>query len=922
MNTHQVLMSGMWQGSYAQNGKRGRMSMELSFIDSTIDGKGKEGKDAVGAPFVISGTYDYKTGQCRFKKQYIGITQSTQHSVLYEGQLLHPQIGIYGRWTIQAMDGGGGLSDFFHIWPTSAVTSRSNEEIHLNLDGLCEAELNLSGCQILTRLDGLHNAPNLVRLNMSECPMLAQVGCIHDCPHLEAIEVSNCKALRHIDGFQRLPALRKLTAEGCDALLTLEHIRDCPKLEQISLSHCGSLGNISFLHECRNTKMLLLQDVNCIRSLSDIVGLTNLEFLDLSQCQWFESLRGGESLKQLGSLVLDKCAALRDLSGIDALASLESLSAKNCDRLESLAEIGACTRLKTLDLENSQVRDISCLSGLAALETLVLSCHPEVTDISVVSALESLKSLWIWNCFGWNGDCDLTQADQLKFIGIGRCPSVSKGSHLLLAPSVEAATLQRIPLRDLSLLEGARRLQTVFLYDCHSLLSLDGLPTSSLDSVMDIQLKRCSRLSNLAGLKFLKKLQTVKIADCPEIRDLTELVGMRDLRTVELDRSTEEAAEIVVSAAVARKDSKYIESRKDELLRILVASDHIDSLSKWLSQACALDVSAAWAADLLEKIITELNKRGGGRATWDVVLSQCVHFPDPTLRRFFTLVPPSAMNWATMGIPYLNALGLAAHSAREWAVELIDGLLSSASNMDLRQIGPSVCLFYASVQRDDRVREWLRKLTDPSMSVWADRIHAALAKRDIASGDIASAKIHLAEMVSDSEKDVVYDALAQELASKAPEDAGDAFDCIVNALKRGATAQALGRIPQFTAKTKNIYRLILASESDSNALSALLSEVLLQHPDSKFACELVRQFAPAQGTGNTLSMSVREILDDPAVSDTTGRKKLLKFKDAFLSDPHVMRQALIEGILTRMIADRLITQDDREELLKTLTSTT
>ena len=73
-------------------------------------------------------------------------------------------------------------------------------------------------------------------------------------------------------------------------------------------------------------------------------------------------------------------------------------------------------------------------------------------------------------------------------------------------------------------------------------------------------------------------------------------------------------------------------------------------------------------------------------------------------------------------IPFASApqdLGKSAESLSEWANERADELLDSLSIDFLRDYGPSVCLFYARMGRDDRLRSWLEKLTDPETPLTA-----------------------------------------------------------------------------------------------------------------------------------------------------------------------------------------------------------
>lgn len=94
--------SGPWIGffNYRAGGKRHRMDLALTFENGRMAG---DGRDGVGA-FVITGTYDGKSGECQWTKAYLGA-----HDVHYRG--FREGRGIWGLWEL---DGGSGG---FHIWP-------------------------------------------------------------------------------------------------------------------------------------------------------------------------------------------------------------------------------------------------------------------------------------------------------------------------------------------------------------------------------------------------------------------------------------------------------------------------------------------------------------------------------------------------------------------------------------------------------------------------------------------------------------------------------------------------------------------------------------------------------------------------------------------------------------------------------------
>jgi hypothetical protein len=117
----QVFPSGPWVGfyTYAARARRHRMDLALEFGNGRITG---EGNDEIG-PFIISGRYDSKSGECHWTKTYI-----CRHDVYYAGS--RSGKGIGGTWEIRQVDRGG-----FRIWPLAsegeeaAVTVEREESV-------------------------------------------------------------------------------------------------------------------------------------------------------------------------------------------------------------------------------------------------------------------------------------------------------------------------------------------------------------------------------------------------------------------------------------------------------------------------------------------------------------------------------------------------------------------------------------------------------------------------------------------------------------------------------------------------------------------------------------------------------------------------------------------------------------------------
>ena len=96
--------SGEWKGFWVQKEMRGRqwMRLALEFSGGKISG---QGQDIIGK-FLLTGSYNLKTGRCALLKAYL-----RQHCVSYEGFNDGDGLWMWGTWKLSEDTGG------FHIWP-------------------------------------------------------------------------------------------------------------------------------------------------------------------------------------------------------------------------------------------------------------------------------------------------------------------------------------------------------------------------------------------------------------------------------------------------------------------------------------------------------------------------------------------------------------------------------------------------------------------------------------------------------------------------------------------------------------------------------------------------------------------------------------------------------------------------------------
>lgn len=109
----------------------------------------------------------------------------------------------------------------------------------------------------------------------------------------------------------------------------------------------------------------------------------------------FESKSVGIHFMQVVKILNLNNSNINDISFLSSLTQLQSLFLHNT-KIKDISVLSDLTQLQGLFLSNTQVKDISILSSLTQLQTLSLN-NTQVKDISALSGLTQLQHLWIDN---------------------------------------------------------------------------------------------------------------------------------------------------------------------------------------------------------------------------------------------------------------------------------------------------------------------------------------------------------------------------------------------------------------------------------------------------------------------------------------------------------------------------------------------
>ncbi|KAG6671650.1 hypothetical protein I3842_16G014300 [Carya illinoinensis] len=240
----------------------------------------------------------------------------------------------------------------------------------------------------LTSMPNNFQPHNLVELIMPRCCFKQLPKGFSNLNKLKVLDLSNSQNLIKTPDFTGFSNLQRLILQGCTRLYEVH-----PSM--------GVLNRLILLN---------LKDCQSLASLPCEINLESLKTVILSGCSSLVKFpKIGKNMKRLAELYLDKMAktAIKELlSSIQNLTGLTLLNRSGWKdhpsrSWHSLLYLSALTSLVALDLSDCNLSDGAIpgnLSGLSALESLILSRNNFTCLPDSISQLSKLKSLYLDNC--------------------------------------------------------------------------------------------------------------------------------------------------------------------------------------------------------------------------------------------------------------------------------------------------------------------------------------------------------------------------------------------------------------------------------------------------------------------------------------------------------------------------------------------
>ncbi|XP_044499050.1 putative disease resistance RPP13-like protein 1 [Mangifera indica] len=355
---------------------------------------------------------------------------------------------------------------------------------------------------------------NINSLEISECQNLRSIGKGMLPSSLEEFHINSCQSLTFIDSDVLPLSLKRLRIRECGELKFLKDLSVCSLIESIDVFQCKSLKCISLDGPLPETLNEL--DVSDCGALETLSSRRNeyppkaLTAISIWSCEELKSI--GESFDNstcLKNITLKNCTNLESLpSGLHHLPCLESIKIDGCPKLS--VSKGVPTSLGQLLINECE--------GDKGMGMRMLTSPKELE----ISSLPQLKSI-----------SDLTNLTALEGLGINSLPLLESISDLNNLTSLKWLRIQNLPQLELiSNLSGLTSLTELYIEKCQKLKSIPSLSgLTSLEELLIHDLPQLESIPSLSGLTFLESLE---IRDLPQLQSIASLSGLTSLESLEI----------------------------------------------------------------------------------------------------------------------------------------------------------------------------------------------------------------------------------------------------------------------------------------------------------------------------------------------------------------------------------------------------
>jgi len=530
---------------------------------------------------------------------------------------------------------------------------------------------------------------------------------------------------------------------------------------------------------------------------------------------YFPELKNLPLLKSISFIGFEN---LKDISLLDKLINLKSLAFRGCRLLTDISSLADLVNLKSLDFNSCYpLTDISSLAGLVNLQSLSLSFCRSLTNISSLAGLVNLQSLNLAVCSSLKDISSLSGLLNLQSLDLMGCESLVDRSSINKLVNLKSLVFSGYKL----------------MKDTNSLVKLSNL--QSLD------LSFCKSLTDISGLAKLINLQSLNLKDCKRLEDYSSLkncYALKDFNNSKMDPL--ELAELLTFLAVQRKDISFISEKADSWLQELewglcrnhsLSNDLACSLSKGFVLANLYELGLSFHQTLL-------NHPNAGIAPWKIWFSENLKtFSWDKITKLSELTKPNELTFGAIGgisscLPPLEGDPAQIAWAKKWILD-IHLLLNNNPNF-LKPAAAEWCLALKRLGKDELLREWIEKFTDPSDPFALDPINKVFSAYALDLNNSESAleyalKINDLNLRDESILNLTQQFIKEGETSKA----GEFLFLLTQIESRIQLAYSLAEDAAYLKIDENAHRLLAACGDNPQSLASILDKLRLANPASE-----------------------------------------------------------------------------------------
>jgi len=371
-------------------------------------------------------------------------------------------------------------------------------------------------------------------------------GCSEDCDHpvvpddgggevlSESISITTQEQLEELSNVER--AYGHIRIEGTEVhdLSPLSNLEYCQSL-LIAGTGITTLQGLEKLEIVQ--VQLSLHDNRTLRDVDALSGLTRAGRIEITRNHLLTNLDAIHHIS-LMSLLIEDLPEVATLGTLDAIEGLQTLSIYSCTNLTQLPPPAVLTTLNALNLRQLPVlspgatmtgefpllrelkledlpliEDLTGFGELPELWHLSLNNLNSLVSLAGLGRLDNLEVLYLMDLEGLASVAGLPAMPNLVRVRIIDCQGLQSLSGFPDLPQLDTLDLYQLSLASLEGLPSMPNLRYLTIDLIHQLTSLSGLP--SLPNLVNLRIRRCDAIDNLAGLTDSTVPWQLDVSYCP-----------------------------------------------------------------------------------------------------------------------------------------------------------------------------------------------------------------------------------------------------------------------------------------------------------------------------------------------------------------------------------------------------------------------